>query len=86
MNGRMYEKGKSNRRGRLYEARRFKGRQGRGKKEYEKTGRVYIFEWMRIELEKETKHKCTVSDRLTRADKTKEAILFTCNPRPLEEK
>ncbi len=80
VNGRMYEKGKSNRRGRLYEARRFKGRQGRGKKEYEKT------ESLRIELEKEMKHWSCVSDRLTRAGKTKEAILSTCNSRPLKEK
>ena len=47
---------------------------------------VYIFESMRIELEKRRSIGLAASDRLTRADKTKEAILFTCNPRPREDK
>jgi len=69
----------------VYEARRFKGRQGRGKKEYETTGCVSI--WVDEDrIGEETKQWSFASDRLTRVDKTKEAILSTCNPRPREEK
>ena len=57
-----------------------------GERKNTKKMALYISKSMRIELEKEMKHWSCVSDRLTRAGKTKEAILSTCNSRPLKEK